>query len=135
MTPHDPPGEPEADAAEEYAAAAEWFELDVPEFFTDTVNINVSPYGMSITFGVRGFAGPAPKARVFMSHELATVVERLLKRILRTHEIDNGVTIMVPDALLATLKLRDSDLVALESQAPSTDSNSYETEIGAPNAD
>ena len=97
------------DEASTYANEPRWFEADIPEFFADTVNINTSPYGNSITFGIRGFQGPRPNARIFMSHELAFVLSGLLRRILLTYEQENDVRIQIPPSVATELKLRDED--------------------------
>lgn len=101
------------DPAEAYAHNTAWFAADVPEYYADTININTSAYGMSLTFGTRGLAGPRPKARIFMSHEMALVASRLLYRVLRTYERDNDVVIPVPESILAQLRIRPEDLLEL----------------------
>ena len=117
----DPEVRAEDDPAQGYAALPAWFVADVPEFYADTVNVNIGPYGMSLTFGIRGFEGPTPKARVFMSHEMALVTARLLRRILRSYELENNVKIQLPANVLTELKLRDEDFEALESTAGAAD--------------
>ena len=105
-------GVPGDDAAK-YAEESAWFESDVPEYYSDTINVQTGTYGLSLTFGVRGWRGPNPKARVFMSHEMAKVIHLLLKRVLTTYEVENGVKIAVPESVLAALKLRDVDFEEL----------------------
>lgn len=116
----EPPEEAD-DASYAYAQQPAWFQANVPEHYADTVNVNMGPYGMSLTFGIRGFNGPAPNSRVFMSHEMGLVLSRLLRRVLRTHELDNDVSIQVPDGILADLRLRLSDLDELETTAAQSD--------------
>lgn len=121
------PAERSAEPAADYAEDPSWFDVDVPEYYTDTVNVNMSNYGLSLTFGLRGWKGPAPKARVFMSHEMARVVHRLIDRILTTYELDNEVTIAVPEGLLAQLRLRDADLAELRDRRSSADNQGNES--------
>jgi hypothetical protein len=125
MEEQEPSLEQKPDAAEGYAQVPAWFQADVPEFYADTVNVNVGPYGMSVTFGIRGFLGPVPKARVFMSHEMALVMSRLLRRIIRSYELDNGVAVQVPEPILAELKLRIEDLEALEAAVTPDDDRDH----------
>ena len=127
MSNDDQPEAPAPDPSAEYATARSWFEAETPEYFADTINISTSPYGNSITFGVRGFAGPSPKARVYMSHELALVLSRLLRRILITYEAENDVHIQIPPAVAAGLKLRDEDFDDLLKSSAATDKFRDET--------
>jgi len=56
-----------------------------------------------------------------MSHEMALVMQRLLRRVLRTYEADNSVTIDVPQDVLRVLQLRDSDMAELDKARPPVD--------------
>jgi hypothetical protein len=111
----------DSDPATDYAQAPTWWETEVPEFYADTVNVSVSTYGLSITFGVRSLKGPRPTTRIHMSQEMALVASKLLRRVLRTYELDNGITIPLPENVLSVLKLRDSDFEELESRAQTAD--------------
>lgn len=110
---------------EDYAALPAWFQSDVSEFYADTVNVNMGPYGMSLTLGVRGFEGPVPKVRIYIGHELGVVLAGLLKRVLLTYEIEHHVRIQVPDSILAELQLRDADLRLLEDEARAAEDRTH----------
>lgn len=126
MSNEEQPEEPAIDPSADYAGDRSWFETETPEYFADTINISTSPYGNSITFGVRGFDGPRPKARIYMSHELALVLSRLLRRILITYELENDVRIQIPALIAAGLKLRDEDFDELLSSTSATDYSGHE---------
>ncbi len=108
------PTEEPSDESRDYAELPAWFQAEVPEFYADTLNLNIGAYGLSMTFGVRGWNGPAPKVRVFMSQEMARVLQLLTRRVLNTYEAENQITIQLPERILAELKLRDADFDELE---------------------
>lgn len=116
------------DEAAENASAPGWFDSEVPEYYSDTINVETSPYGLAFTFGVRRPGRPRPKARVFMSYEMAIVFSRLLRRVILTNEATWGHEVKVPDGILASLRIQDSDLSSLQAErdeavTPKGDSN------------
>lgn len=101
----DPP-----DQAVENAKAEEWYLTDVAEHYADTINVAFGPFGASLTFGVRRGAASNPNVRVHMSHQMAVVLERLLRRIITNHEVNTGTAVFVAPDILEGLRLRDEDM-------------------------
>ncbi len=103
-----------SDVASDLASEAGWVRSNVPEYPADTVNLGMNTYGVSLTFATRGPDGPHPNARVFLSHQMATVLQRLLYRLLTNYEVQHGNLTFVPDEVLAALSIADSDIEAIE---------------------
>lgn len=103
-----------ADASADLAAEKGWVRSSVPEYPADTVNLGMNNYGVSLTFATRSPDGPNPNARIFISHQMASVLQRLLFRILTNYETQHGHLTFVPNEVLAALNITDSDIEALE---------------------
>jgi hypothetical protein len=109
---------PQQPSPEDYAQAVEWFSVDVPEFYADTVNVSLAPFGVSLGFGIRSPRGPRPNARLHMSHQMALVLERLLRRVIMTYEAERGRAVYVEREILEQLGVTDDALRALEERRP-----------------
>lgn len=76
------------------------------EYFSDVFWIHLSPWSISITFGLR-LASPSemdtPKIRMRMPLQQAKALAVMLLRAVRTYEMDANVTIELPDGLLKEL--------------------------------
>lgn len=108
--------ETEVDPSEEYAADPQWFRTAVSEHYSDTVNVGMDSYGVTLTFGLRSPEGPVPAARVHMSHQMAIVLERLMRRILLNYQIDNELPLLVQPSVLEALQLETGVLNELEAR-------------------
>lgn len=91
---------------------------EIPDFYADQVNMNVSPFGVNIAFGTRSFDGepdeddPVGQAEtkgiVRMGHLHAKIVTMMMARILKSYEEREGV-IRIPDKMLQTLELESDN--------------------------
>lgn len=86
---------------------------EVPEYYSDAVNINLAmPWTVALTFAVRELgpdAKPVPKAIIRMSPEHAKVTAMLLRKNLKKYEEDTKTPINLPGDLYAQLKLDPLD--------------------------
>ena len=111
----DPEGTP-AQAAADYAQSAQWLDPSVPDLYADTVNVGFGPYGASLTFGIRKPERTVPNVTVHLSHQMAVVLERLMRRLVTTYELEQQMTIHVQPSILQELGVTDDELNALDEQ-------------------
>jgi hypothetical protein len=80
-----------------------------PEYYSDSVGMSVSPYGLAFEFGVQASPGDArTQAIVRMSPQHALVFCQILRKNLRAYQDQVG-TIALPPQLLDELGI-DADL-------------------------
>jgi hypothetical protein len=76
------------------------------EYFSDVFWSALSPWSVAITFGLR-MASPTekdtPKIRVRMPLQQAKALAIILLRAVRAYEIDNDITVELPQQLLKNL--------------------------------
>ncbi len=77
-----------------------------PEFYTDAVRINVSPYGLRLDFGLQADSPNDSRAQavVRMSPQHAVILYQMLKKTLRAYEDQVG-KINMPDRLYTELEI------------------------------
>lgn len=80
---------------------------DVPTEYANNMAAQISPYDMSLVFGLRMGDGVEPKFRVVMSLEHAMVMLMVLRRAMREHVKSSGVTLELPEALLREMQLNE----------------------------
>jgi len=76
------------------------------EYFSDVFWTSLSPWSVSITFGLRlthPFEKDIPKIRMRMPLQQAKALAVMLLRAIRRYETDANVTIELPDQLLKGL--------------------------------
>ncbi|MFN0093380.1 MAG: hypothetical protein ACKVVT_01190 [Dehalococcoidia bacterium] len=110
------PSQPDQSASAALASDSRWYDVDVPETYTDSVNVGVGPYGVTLTFGVRSGEALSPRYRVYMGQQLARVLERLMHRALVSFEIENEAAIVVAPRILDELQLTDVDISAIDAK-------------------
>lgn len=111
----DTDSDPKEEVGAAYAAVPQWEQADIPEYYADTVNLNVTSYGLNLTFGVRSpQQTPRPRVRLHMSHPMAVVLERLLRRMLLQFEADNAGAVLLQPTLLEELRITQSELEELQ---------------------
>lgn len=88
----------------------------VPEYYSDVFDFALSPYGVSVSFGVTSRRAPAGRppqpqdlAVVRMSLEQAKILSMLLRKNLSTYERENGLEIALPHAVYNTLGVARED--------------------------
>jgi len=86
------------------------------EVYADTFQMTTTPFGVNMTFGVRephpAGARQAPSSDlvvVRMSPEHAKVMAMMMRKQLKQHEEQNGITIQVPHTVYAQLGLAEED--------------------------
>lgn len=88
----------------------------IPDIYTDAFRFTVGPYGVAFTFGTNiphptpGQVLPAKDSLVLrMSLEQAKVLAMLLRRNLKSYELQNKLDIALPSQLYAQLGIAQED--------------------------
>lgn len=82
---------------------------EVPTYYANNLAIGISPYDLSMIFGLRVRQQAQPQARVIMSLEHAVVMTMILRRSLREHARGTGVTPTVPKDVMRDLQLDEEE--------------------------
>ena len=82
---------------------------DVPTYYANSVSLGISPYDLTLVFGVR--AGNQVKAliRMITSLEHAVVMTMVLRRSLREHTKMTGIEPKVPIEVMRDLQLDEEE--------------------------
>lgn len=96
-------------ADERKRSAEEALRGEAPTYYANTVGIGISPYDLSLVFGLRIGEEPQPQARIIMSLEHAVVMTMILRRSLREHVKNTGVQPTVPEAVMKDLQLTEEE--------------------------
>ena len=96
-------------ADEKQKAIEDALGADVPTYYANTLAVGISPYDLSMIFGLRVRQEGQPVARVIMSLEHALVMIMVLRRSLREHVRGTGVTPRVPDDVMRDLQLNEEE--------------------------
>lgn len=82
------------------------FGAEVPDFYSDSVQVLTSLYGMAFDFGLRDMSGDGvkPQAVVRMSPQHAYVFCQVLRKHLKGYEKDIG-PIALPDDVFSNLDI------------------------------
>jgi hypothetical protein len=82
--------------------------VDIPEYYTDSVNFATNIYGFALEFGVMQGQEQPPRSlvRVRMSPQHAKIMSLLLRKNVQEYEKRIG-TIILPDGLYQDLGIDD----------------------------
>lgn len=83
-----------------------------PDFYADSVQVGIGPYGITLSFGLSRPEQPSLRqvvGRVRLSPQMAYVMTQLLRRGLRQAQAD-GLGITVPDAVLREVGVEKESL-------------------------
>lgn len=82
--------------------------LDIPEYYTDSVNFMTNIYGFTLEFGVmqQQEEPPRPQVRIKMSPQHAKIMSLLLRKNVQEYERRIG-TIILPEGLYNDLGIAD----------------------------
>ena len=82
--------------------------IDLPEYYTDSVNFMTNIYGFTLEFGVMQGNDEPPKsiARIKMSPQHAKIMSLLLRKNVQEYERRIG-TVILPDGLYQDLGIQD----------------------------
>lgn len=84
------------------------FLVDIPEYYTDSVNFATNIYGFTLEFGVMQGQDqpPRPLVRVRMSPQHAKIMSLLLRKNVQEYERRIG-TVILPEGLYDDLGISD----------------------------
>lgn len=94
---------------EKKKALEEGLVAEIPTYYANSVAIGISPYDLSLIFGLRVREDIQPQARLIMSLEHALVMTMVLRRSLREHVRSTGVTPKVPNQVMRDLQLDEEE--------------------------
>ena len=99
-------------------AVPPWVGTSDIDVYSDTLNVNVGMFGVTVAFGQRamGAKPDSEVARVFMSFQMAEVFRRMLTQLLDAYQIDRG-PIYLPEEMLQALGISDEGLATLRERA------------------
>ena len=82
--------------------------IDIPEYYTDSVNFMTNMYGFTLEFGVMGQHDdpPRPLVRIKMSPQHAKIMSLLLRKNVQEYERRIG-TVILPEGLYNDLGISD----------------------------
>ncbi len=82
--------------------------IDIPEYYTDSVNFMTNIYGFTLEFGVmqQQDEAPRPQVRIKMSPQHAKIMSLLLRKNVQEYERRIG-TVILPDGLYNDLGISD----------------------------
>lgn len=89
--------------------ANEQINADVPTHYANSVAFAVSPFDVTLAFGLRTGETISPQTKVIMSLEHAVVMLLIARRVLREHAKNNGVEIKIPESVMRDLQLDEED--------------------------
>jgi hypothetical protein len=84
-------------------------QADVPSYYANSVAVGISPYDLSMVFGLNIPNQVKSQARVVMSLEHAVVMVMVLRRVLREHVKRTGITPTVPGEVMRDLQLDEEE--------------------------
>jgi hypothetical protein len=82
--------------------------IDIPEYYTDSVNFMTNIYGFTLEFGVMQQQDdpPRPLVRIKMSPQHAKIMSLLLRKNVQEYERRIG-TVILPEGLYQDLGISD----------------------------
>ena len=96
-------------AAQKRDERADQLEAEAPTFYANTLAVGVSPYDVTLMFGLRAGPTPTPQARIMMSLEHAVVMTMIMRRTLRELAKQEGIEPTVPKKVMRDLQLDEEE--------------------------
>lgn len=86
---------------------------EIPEFYSDGIEVNLTmPWTVALTFSLKDISKDrksVPQVTVRMSPEQAKISTMLLKRLLKSYEINSASSINIPQGVYQQLGLNIED--------------------------
>lgn len=90
-------------------SSVEALSADVPTYYTNSMSVGISPYDVSVVFGVQTAESARTDVRIMMSLEHAVVMTMVLRRVLRENASRTGITPKVPDTIMRDMQLDEEE--------------------------